>query len=85
MEALRRRFVERAQDEERALIAAWNEAGRPAPTPIERTIHNMAGLAGTLSFDAIHHAAARIDDRFAAGETPDEGEVSTLLKAIDDL
>lgn len=49
---------------------------------IERLAHSVAGAAGIFGLTEIGAAALAIDDRFAAGETPDRSQVETLIGLI---
>lgn len=84
LEALRRRFVERTK-QERNILAAWQDDGRPMSREVEQIIHNLAGAAGTFGYPELNAAAARIDDRLAQAENPSEPDVRRLLQEIDRL
>lgn len=84
LDALRRRFVDRTR-QERNILAAWQDEGRPMSREVEQVIHNLAGAAGTFGYPELNAAAARIDDQLAQSKRPSAPDVSLLLLEIDRL
>lgn len=84
LEALRTRFRERAI-EDLSTIETWIAEGYPVSETIERTIHNLAGAAGTFGFADLHAAAAKVDDCLCTGAAVGPEDSAYLIKALQAL
>ncbi len=77
---LRERFRKRAADDlVRLRVLA---AGDPASNELRMLAHNMAGAAGTFGYAALSEAAMAVDDRYAAGDAPDAGQLALLERRL---
>ena len=83
MQELRRRFVERCRGDLKRLDAA--QEGESDASVLEDLAHSLAGAGGTFGFPEVSEAAARLDDRFAAGQTPPPDEVAALRHELQRL
>ena len=85
LDALRVRFRERAVEDLKSILE-WIASDCPVSGSIERTIHNLAGAAGTFGFADLHQAAARIDDALCAGtkvRVQDQQALVLALRALE--
>lgn len=73
---LRQRFRDRVEGELPQLRAM--ATGTLAGDDLRRLAHNLAGAAGLFGHAELSRAAMAIDDRFAAGETPDMAQILVL-------
>ncbi len=73
---LRERFRDRVEID----LAQLREmvSGDLASDDLKRLAHNLAGAAGLFGHPELSKAAMAIDDRFAAGETPDLAQTELL-------
>lgn len=78
LEALRRRFVERAKADADVLEQALLQGDR---SEMERVVHGFAGAAGLFGYRALGEQAAVLDARFARREPPDEALLRDLIGA----
>lgn len=79
LEALRRRFVERAKTEADSLERALLQGDR---SEMERVVHGFAGAAGVFGYQALSEQAAVLDAQFARRDPPDEDRLRDLVSAI---
>jgi HPt (histidine-containing phosphotransfer) domain-containing protein len=79
---LRELFKQRTADEVKVL-RNYVERGEFGAAEIERLVHTLAGTGGILGFPAVAAEAARVDNVFAAGETPSRELLEKLLASME--
>lgn len=78
LEALRRRFVERARADADVLEQALLQGER---SEMERVVHGFAGAAGLFGYRALSEKAVALDAQFARRDPLDQAMLRDLIRA----
>lgn len=84
LEALRQRFLVRAQGDLIAVQRTFDGRGEDEPA-FRARIHQLAGAAGTFGFGSVSEAAIVIDDQLIAGAQASAEDLRRLIDALETI
>jgi len=82
LEALRRRFVARCEEDLAVLERALAEPGAVEPGQLRFTAHRLSGAAGTFGYADLSRVAGEVDDVLVDGRMPGRDQLEALVAEV---